>query len=106
MSLRFTLRQLHYLVAVADCGAVALAAERVNASSPAICAAGARLEAAFGLHLFTRRHAQGPVRGRLVGLLPPKGAALRRTLTAFLDHCRVHLADAALPGHHARAGSA
>ncbi len=39
MTLRFTLRQLEYLVAVADCGSVALAAERVNVSSPSISAA-------------------------------------------------------------------
>ncbi len=59
MTLRFTLRQLEYLVAVADCGSVALAAERVNVSSPSISAAIGQLEATFGLHLFVRRHAQG-----------------------------------------------
>ncbi|MFT4149622.1 MAG: LysR substrate-binding domain-containing protein [Paracoccaceae bacterium] len=59
MPLRFTLRQLEYLVAVADSGSVALAAERVNVSSPSISAAIAQLEAEFGLHLFIRRHAQG-----------------------------------------------
>ena len=59
MPLRFTLRQLEYLVAVADYGSIALAAERVNVSSPSISAAIAQLEAAFGLQLFIRRHAQG-----------------------------------------------
>ena len=59
MSQRFTLRQLEYLVAVADCGSVALAAERVNVSSPSISAAIGQLEATFGLQLFIRRHAQG-----------------------------------------------
>ena len=59
MTLRFTLRQLEYLVAVADCGSVALAAERVNVSSPSISAAIGQLEATFGLQLFVRRHAQG-----------------------------------------------
>ena len=59
MTLRFTLRQLEYLVAVADCGSVALAAERVNVSSPSISAAIAQLEASYGLQLFIRRHAQG-----------------------------------------------
>ncbi|MEO8243675.1 MAG: LysR family transcriptional regulator [bacterium] len=59
MTLRFTLRQLEYLVAVADCGSVALAAERVNVSSPSISAAIGQLEATFGLQLFIRRHAQG-----------------------------------------------
>lgn len=59
MPSRFTLRQLEYLVAVADSGSVALAAERVNVSSPSISAAIAQLEAEFGLSLFIRRHAQG-----------------------------------------------
>ena len=59
MTLRFTLRQLEYLVAVADCGSVALAAQRVNVSSPSISAAIAQLEAAYGVQLFIRRHAQG-----------------------------------------------
>jgi len=59
MPLRFTLRQLEYLVAVADCGSVALAAERVNVSSPSISAAISQLEATYGLQLFIRRHAQG-----------------------------------------------
>lgn len=59
MPLRFTLRQLEYLVAVADCGSVALAAERCHVSSPSISAAIAQLEQEFGLQLFVRRHAQG-----------------------------------------------
>jgi DNA-binding transcriptional LysR family regulator len=59
MPLRFTLRQLEYLVAVGETGSVALAAERVNVSSPSISAAIAQLEAEFGLPLFIRRHAQG-----------------------------------------------
>jgi len=59
MPLRFTLRQLEYLVAVADCGSVALAAERCHVSSPSISAAISQLEQEFGLQLFVRRHAQG-----------------------------------------------
>ena len=59
MPLRFTLRQLEYLVAVGDCGSIARAAERVNVSSPSISAAIAQLEEEFGLPLFVRRHAQG-----------------------------------------------
>jgi len=59
MPLRFTLRQLEYLVAVAECGSVALAAERCHVSSPSISAAIAQLEQEFGLQLFVRRHAQG-----------------------------------------------
>ena len=59
MTLRFTLRQLEYLIAVADCGSVALASARVNVSSPSISAAIGQLEATFGLQLFIRRHAHG-----------------------------------------------
>ena len=59
MPLRFTLRQLEYLVAVGEAGSIAGAAERVNVSSPSISAAIAQLEQEFGLQLFIRRHAQG-----------------------------------------------
>lgn len=59
MPLRFTLRQLEYLVAVGECGSIALASERVNVSSPSISAAISQLEAEFGLPLFVRKHAQG-----------------------------------------------
>lgn len=59
MPLRFTLRQIEYLVAVADAGSVALAAERLHVSSPSISAAISQIEADFGLQLFVRRHAQG-----------------------------------------------
>ena len=59
MAPHFTLRQLEYLVAVADCGSVALAAEREHVSSPSVSAAISQLEDAFGLALFVRRHAQG-----------------------------------------------
>ncbi|MDB5661154.1 MAG: LysR family transcriptional regulator [Cypionkella sp.] len=59
MPLRFTLRQLEYLVAVGECGSIALAAEKVNVSSPSISAAISQLEAEFGLALFVRKHAHG-----------------------------------------------
>jgi DNA-binding transcriptional LysR family regulator len=59
MPLRFTLRQLEYLVAVGEAGSIAVAAERVNVSSPSISTAIAQLEQEFGLQLFVRRHAQG-----------------------------------------------
>lgn len=59
MPLRFTLRQLEYLVAVGECGSIALAAEKVNVSSPSISAAIAQLEREFGLPLFVRKHAHG-----------------------------------------------
>lgn len=59
MPLRITLRQLEYFVAVGECGSIALAAEKVNVSSPSISAAISTLEAEFGLQLFIRRHAHG-----------------------------------------------
>lgn len=59
MALRFTLRQLEYLVAVGETGSIAAASDRVNVSSPSISAAIAQLEQEFGLQLFVRRHAQG-----------------------------------------------
>lgn len=59
MPMRFTLRQLEYLIAVGETGSVAAAADRVNVSSPSISAAIAQLEADFGHQLFVRKHAQG-----------------------------------------------
>lgn len=59
MPLRITLRQLEYFVAVCELGSIALAAQKLNVSSPSISAAIAQLEAEFGLRLFVRRHARG-----------------------------------------------
>lgn len=59
MPLRFTLRQLEYLVAVGECGSIAVASDRVNVSSPSISAAISQLEQEFGLPLFVRKHAHG-----------------------------------------------
>ena len=59
MVLRFTLRQLEYLVAVGEYGSVTEAAERVNVSAPSVSAAISQLEKEFGITLFVRRHAHG-----------------------------------------------
>jgi DNA-binding transcriptional LysR family regulator len=59
MLTRFTLRQLEYFIAVGESGSIALAAERVNISSPSISAAISQLEAEFGIQLFVRKHAHG-----------------------------------------------
>ncbi|MEO1555468.1 MAG: LysR substrate-binding domain-containing protein [Pseudomonadota bacterium] len=59
MPLRFTFRQLEYLVAVGDEGTIAMAAQRLNVSSPSISTAINQLEGHFGIQLFVRRHAQG-----------------------------------------------
>ncbi len=80
MPARFTLRQLEYFVAVAECGSVTGAADRVNVSSPSISSAIAQLEASFGLSLFVRRHA--------------KGLSLTRHGTQFFEQARAVLAQA------------
>ena len=59
MPLHFTFRQLEYFVAVGEAGSIALAAEKVNVSSPSISTAITHLEEEFGLQLFVRKHAQG-----------------------------------------------
>ena len=59
MALRYTLRQLEYLVAVGQAGSITLAAEGLNVSAPSISTAIAQLEAEFGLPLFVRKHAHG-----------------------------------------------
>lgn len=59
MALRFTLRQLEYLVAVGDFGSVIVAAETLHVSSPSISASISQLEDQLGLHLFVRHHAKG-----------------------------------------------
>ena len=59
MKLRFTLRQLDYLVAAGQAGSITLAAERLNVSAPSISTAIAQLEAEFGLPLFVRKHTHG-----------------------------------------------
>jgi len=59
MAVRFTYRQLEYLVAVGDAGTIAQAAAQLNVSSPSISTAINQLEAHFGVQLFVRHHAQG-----------------------------------------------
>lgn len=56
---KFTLRQLEYLVAAADRGAVAGAAAGLNVSQPSVSAALRKLEAQLGVQLLVRHHAQG-----------------------------------------------
>lgn len=59
MAVRFTFRQLEYLVAVGDAGTVAQASRQLNVSSPSISTGINQLEAQFGIQLFVRHHAQG-----------------------------------------------
>lgn len=59
MSLRYTLRQLEYFVAVGETGSVTAAAHQLNVSAPSISAGVSQLEAELGIKLFLRHHAQG-----------------------------------------------
>lgn len=59
MALRFTLRQLEYLVAVGESGSIIVAADTLHVSSPSISAAISQLEDQLGLQLFVRHHAKG-----------------------------------------------
>ncbi|NPD16733.1 LysR family transcriptional regulator [Xinfangfangia sp. D13-10-4-6] len=80
MALRFTLRQLEYLVAVGDYGSVTEAAERVNVSAPSVSAAISQLEREFRITLFIRRHAHG--------------LSLTEAGRSFVEHARRILVEA------------
>lgn len=59
MPIRYTLRQLEYLVAVGEAGSIVAAAQQVNVSPPSISAGVSHLEEELGVQLFVRHHAQG-----------------------------------------------
>ncbi len=59
--LRFTLRQLEYLIACVDSGSLVSAADALNVSQPSVSAAIAKLEDQLGVQLLIRVHAQGVV---------------------------------------------
>ena len=50
---------MEYFVAVGGAGSIAVAASKVNVTSPSISAAISHLETEFGMPLFVRQHAQG-----------------------------------------------
>ncbi len=79
--LRFTLRQLEYLVAAADRGSVAAAAGELNVSQPSVSAALAKLEQQLGAQLLIRHHAQGVT-------LTPTGRRLMAEARNLLNHAR------------------
>lgn len=68
--LRFSLRQLEYIVAVAKHRSIAGAAKGLNVSQPSISKAIAKFEQQFSIQLFIRHHARGvsltPVGKRLL----------------------------------------
>ena len=57
--LRYSLRQLEYLLAVADAGTVAGAALRLGIAQPTVSASIAKLEEQIGVQLLIRHHAHG-----------------------------------------------
>ena len=57
--MQYTLKQLRYLVAVAEYGSVSVAARSLFISQPALSAAIAQLENSLGLPLLIRHHARG-----------------------------------------------
>lgn len=81
MPIRYTLRQLEYLVAVGEAGSIVAAAQQVNVSPPSISAGVSHLEEELGIQLFVRHHAQG---------LTPTLAGRK-----LLDHAQMVLRQAA-----------
>lgn len=59
--IKFTLRQLEYLIACVETGSLVSAAEKLNVSQPSISTAIAKLENQLGTQLLIRHHAQGVV---------------------------------------------
>jgi len=59
--LRYTLRQLEYLIACVDTGSLVAAADQLNVSQPSVSAAITKLEDQLGVQLLIRVHAQGVV---------------------------------------------
>jgi DNA-binding transcriptional LysR family regulator len=57
--MRYTLRQLEYYIATCDAGSVTEAAHNIPVSQSSVSTAIAQLEAALGVQLFIRHHAQG-----------------------------------------------
>jgi DNA-binding transcriptional LysR family regulator len=92
---RFTLRQLSYFIAVADCGSIVLASKRASISESAISTAIAQLEQEFDLQLFLRQHAQGLS-------LTPGGRALLREAKALVQQAQGLYAAAGEFNHQLR----
>lgn len=57
--MRYTLRQLEYFVATCEAGSVTEAAQGIPVAQSSVSAAIGQLEAALGVQLFVRHHAQG-----------------------------------------------
>lgn len=87
--MQYTLRQLAYLVAVADHGSVTAAANALYTSQPGISSAISQLEDQFGLQFFIRHHAKG------VSLTPAGQSfvAAARNLLAHAEELSQHATD-------------
>lgn len=57
--LKYTLKQLSYFIATAECGSFAEASKQLFVAQPAISSAITKLEEQFGASLLVRHHAQG-----------------------------------------------
>jgi len=77
--MRYTFKQLEYFVAVAECGTIAGAAEKVHVSAPSISVAIAQLEEALEVRLFVRQ---------------PSGLQLTEAGSEVLSHTRAVLEKA------------
>lgn len=75
----FTLVQLRYFVAAAECGSMTAAAKQLLVSQSAISTAIAQLERELGVQLFLRHHARGLTMTRA-------GVAVLREVREFLTH--------------------
>ncbi|WP_137389019.1 LysR substrate-binding domain-containing protein [Rhodoligotrophos defluvii] len=78
--MRFSLRQLQYLVAAAEAGSITRASERISVSQPSISAAISQLETELGITLFVRQFSQG------MSLTRP-GERVYLEARAILDAC-------------------
>lgn len=93
--MQYTLRQLAYLVAVADHGNVTAAAQALHTSQPGVSSAIAHLENVFGLTLFVRHHAKGVT-------LTPGGQGLVAAARQLLGHADDLMAQAQDMGQSVR----
>jgi DNA-binding transcriptional LysR family regulator len=85
--IRYTVRQLEYFVATADCGSLAKAAGLLNVAQPSISVALAKLEDQLGVQLLIRQRSQGVA-------LTPIGRRLHADARELLKHARQLQLDA------------
>ncbi len=95
MAIPFTLKQLRYVVAVADAGGISAAARQLHIAQPSVSAAVAQLERDFGIQLFIRRHARGIA-------VSPAGADFLVEARRLLEHAEELAANAADLGQSRR----